>query len=223
MSSRVNPFLGSPVGRPAWAASVRTIAQPDELLARPVATHSRATAAGYRWELSHQPGTGAPSSVQRVRRRRRLSIGFVVRGAFGSAVPVVVTRRTWRIAGRASRSCQSAGELARRIAGVAELAAKPSAIVMVQLRRRRGLSQSSKPCGEVQVGTSSKWRERRAPCLLLRVVRAWYAVHVRVRSGAARCYCEARASEASGEHCRLGRYRACTVHRVRTGNWIAVQ
>ena len=61
MSSRVNPFLGSPVGRPAWAASVRTIAQPDELLARPVATHSRATAAGYRWELSHQPGTDTPS------------------------------------------------------------------------------------------------------------------------------------------------------------------
>ena len=126
MSSRVNPFLGSPVGRPAWAASVRTIAQPGELLARPVATHSWVMAAGYRWELSHQPGTGAPSSVQRVRRRRRLSIGFVVRGAFGSAVPVVVTRRTWRIAGRASRSCQSAGELARRIAGVAKLAAQSS-------------------------------------------------------------------------------------------------
>ena len=46
-------------------------------------------------------------SSARARRRRRLSIGFVVRGAFGSAVPVGVARWTWRIAGRASRSCQA--------------------------------------------------------------------------------------------------------------------
>ena len=65
MSSRVNPFLGSPVGRPAWAASVRTIAQPGELLARPVATHSWVTAAGYRWELSHQSGTDTAVASRR--------------------------------------------------------------------------------------------------------------------------------------------------------------